>query len=161
MEIEVRNCQIVTIPTKTHKILIASKEDISNVQKVIDEFFNRFEIIKIVPLVASKELIKPQNMKPRVIGGVHDYKGSVISQYLQIQDLLKDTFKAHEYYVALCTINTTEFPSVYHHLNQLTKLEKITLNNTSPKTYTKIHTEPEPMPDMLKERKNLINSARF
>ena len=160
-EITIRNCQIVTIPTKTHRIVIASKEDILYVDKVINDFFNKFEIIKIIPLVSSRELIKPQNhVETQPKHRLHDKRTSVLAQWLQIKETLNSTFDAKEYHHALSTISNIGLQSCYTHFKVLAKKGYLTINNTSPTTFTKIEKEYEPMPSMLKERKNLIDSVR-
>lgn len=161
-KINIRNCQIVQIQSKTHIILLSSKEDLPDAQKIIDNFFNKFEIIKISPLVQSGELIKPTTIEPKQTQNIADRRTSVLSQYLQIKDSLKDTFTASVYCDALKTIGIEiRVQSVYYSLNKLVKLGKLTVNkHTMPITYTKIHAEYQPMPSMVNERKNLIDSCK-
>ncbi len=162
MEINIRNCQIATIPTKTHNIIVASKEDLPNTEKVINDFFSKFEIIKIVPLIASKELIKPIPVEQKPIQNNTDRRISVLSQYLQVKDSLKDSFTANDYCDVLKLIGIDiKVQSVYYSLNKLLKLGKINVNKgVSPIIYTKIHIEHEPMPSMMKDRRNLIDSFK-
>lgn len=162
MDINIRNCQIATISTKTHNIIVASKVDVLDTEKVINDFFSKFEIIRIVPLVSSKELIKPMLVESKPIQTNTDKRTSVLSQYLQVKDLLKDSFTASTYCDTLKIIGLKfKVQSVYYSLNKLMKLGKININkNTLPITYTKIYIEHEPMPSMVKERQNLIDSFK-
>jgi len=160
-EINIRNCPVVTIKTKTHNVVLASKEDVLNVDKVINDFFNKFEIIRVIPNVYSGELIKPQkSIETQPKHKLHNKRTSALAQYLQIKELLKDTFDAKDYHKALSTISNICLQSCYTHFKVLAKKGQIIINDTSPMTYTKIEKKYEPMPSMMKERKNLIDSFK-
>lgn len=161
LEIETRNCQVVKIPLKTHTIILASKEDIPNVEKVINDFFNKFEVLKITPLVKSGELIKPiveeRSSQKKV---TDNKKSSVLSQYLQIKEMLKESFTANEYHEALCTITSVNLQSVYHHLNTLVKSGKLlVVLGSYPTKYSKVHKEFEPI-DLKKDQNALIGTFK-
>ena len=160
-EMNIRNCPVITIKTKTHNVVLASKEDVLNVDKVINDFFNRFEIIRVIPNVYSGELIKSQkSVEIRPKHKLHNKRISVLAQYLQIKELLKGTFDAKDYHKVLSTISNVCLQSCYAHFKVLSVKGQIIINNTSPMTYTKIEKEYEPMPSMMKERKNLIDSFK-
>jgi len=159
-EINIRNCPVVTVKTKTHNVVLASKEDVSNVDKVVNDFFNRFEIIRVIPNVYSGELIKPQKSIGTQPNKSYDRRSSVLAQYLQIKEILNNTFNAKEYHKALSTISDVCLQSTYSHFKVLAVKGQIIINDTSPMTFTKIEKKYEPMPSMINERRNLIDSVR-
>ena len=160
-EINIRNCPVVTVKTRTHNVVLASKEDVSNVDKVVNDFFNRFEIIRVIPNVYSGELIKPlKSIKTQPEHKLYNKRISILAQYLQIKELLTDTFNAKDYHKVVSTISDVCLQSCYAHFKILAVKGQIIINDTSPMTFTKIEKKYEPMPSMINERRNLIDSVR-
>lgn len=162
-EIDIRSCPIATVKTRTHKVVLAGKVDIPDANKIINDFFNKFEIIRIVPNVRSGEINiqqKDTEVESHTKNKLPHKRVSVLSQYYQIQDILNETFSAKDYHRVLSTISDVQLQSVYAHFGVLIRKGKITMNNTSPITYTKIERVHEPMPSMIKERRNLIDSVK-
>lgn len=153
-EITTRNCQIVTIPTKTHNIILASKKDIPNAERTVKEFLSDFEIINVIPKVRSGELIKP--MVATSIDIHKDNKAhtrhSSLALYLQIKDLLPDTFTAAQYHAQIKNLVNVKLASVYAHVDSLIKAGKIKeLDGHTLRTFQKVHMTQEEPDTKLKE----------
>lgn len=159
MELKIRECQIIEIPTKTHTIVLASKKDIPDAEKRLKEILDDFEIIRVYPNVKSGELIasKPAEAKRTVSG-----KSSVVADYLKIKDLLPDRFTAHEYHEQIISVKKVLLPSVYADFKMLIRAGKIVeVPLVKPRTFQKIHPEDIDISNKLREdRVNIIQSAK-
>lgn len=158
-EITTRNCQIVTIPTKTHNIVLASKKDIPNAERTVKEFLSDFEIVNVFPKVRSGELIKQATTISDIQTNINVRKfdanrlrHSSLAMYLQIKDLLPDTFTAIQYYTQIKNLVDIKQASVYAHFKSLIKAGKIKeLDGYSFKTFQKIYLEQGEPDTRLKE----------
>lgn len=158
-EITTRNCQIITIPTKTHNIVLASKKDIPDAERTVKEFLSFFEIVNIFPKVRSGELIKQVttlsdaqiNKSVKKFDATKNRQSS-LSMYLQIKDLLPDMFTAIQYYEQIKKFRDIKSASVYAHMDTLIKAGKIKeIDGYQFKTFQKIHLEQENIDTKLKE----------
>lgn len=159
MEIQTRNCQIITIPTKTHDIILASKKDIPDAEKIVKKLLEDFEIINVSPKVQSGELVK-QSVKDTA-PKEHIKKSSVLADYLKIKDYLPEVFTASDYYEVIKTIKDVKPTSVYADFKTLVNAGKIVLIEVKPMTYQKVHPEDSNISQrLLEDRKNIIETTK-